>query len=135
MKGKLKQYLPGITVFLFCNILFFTPGNDLPKVGDWFGEFSFDKVIHTCFFALMNFLFIFPVLKGSFLQKRSIILYITLAFCLWGVAVEFIQQNFIPGRSFSVVDMIADAAGALIAYVFVLLFFRRHLARPGTSEL
>ena len=125
MKGNLKQYLPGILAFCFCNVLFFTPGNDLPKVGDWFGELSFDKVIHTCFFAVMTFLFIFPVIKSDSQRKRSIILYITLAFCLWGVAVEFIQQNFIPGRSFSIVDMIADVAGALFAYFIVKLFFRK----------
>lgn len=130
-----KRYLPAIIVFILCNISFFTPGYDLPQVGDWFGDFSVDKLIHTGFFGLMSLLFMYAAAKNkTTLQARNkAYLGIALIFCGWGVAVEFIQLWFIPGRSFSVMDMLADALGAVLAYFFARIIFNRKIAPVNLS--
>ncbi len=37
----------------------------------------------------------------------------------YGIAIEFIQGAFIPMRSFSLADMVADALGSVVGGVFV----------------
>lgn len=127
--GKWKVYLPAIIVFFLCNISFFTPGYDLPEVGDWFGELSVDKLIHTAFFALMSFLFMYGAARtrsDPAIRNKAFTL-IAIIFCGWGIAVELIQRWFIPGRSFSVMDMIADAAGAILALIFATFILKRKI--------
>jgi len=37
---------------------------------------------------------------------------------VWGLATEFIQKFFIPGRAFDLLDWLADSVGAVLVYVF-----------------
>ena len=37
---------------------------------------------------------------------------------VYGIAMEFVQQNFIPNRSFDVGDIIADGVGCVIGFLF-----------------
>jgi VanZ family protein len=34
---------------------------------------------------------------------------------IWGLATEFIQKYFVPGRSFDLLDFAADSTGAFLA--------------------
>lgn len=47
---------------------------------------------------------------------------------VYGVLDE-IHQRFVPGRSFDVYDMIADAAGGLTFLIVFELFRRKHLLK------
>jgi hypothetical protein len=87
-----KKFIPGITWFLVVMVLLFTPGNDLPEVGDWFARINFDKFIHMGVFGLLTFLFMFPI--------------------------GLVQKYFIPGRSFDLLDWAADSIGAAVAWLF-----------------
>jgi VanZ family protein len=115
-----KKFLPGIAWFLVVMVLLFTPGNDLPDVGDWFGRINFDKGIHIGVFTLMGYLFMMPIGKSSFDKKLKIQYFLKIAICisLWGITSEFIQKYFIPGRSFDLIDWTVDSIGGFVAYFY-----------------
>ena len=109
-----------ILSFVVCNTLFFTPGKELPDVGNWFGEFSFDKLLHTAIFCGMCFLFLAHAVlfyANEAAKKRVVLL--TILFLLWAVATELIQSFLIEGRTGSLMDVFADAVGVLLAFVLV----------------
>ncbi len=117
-----KKWLIALAIisFVACNSLFFTPGKELPKVGDWFGEFSVDKLIHTALFCGMCFLFLAIVTiynDGEDIKKKQGV--IALLFLLWAFATELIQLYLIDGRTGSVMDVLADAAGVFLAFLLV----------------
>ncbi|MBS1757695.1 MAG: VanZ family protein [Bacteroidetes bacterium] len=113
----IKKFIPGIAWFFVVMVLLFTPGNDLPEVGDWFTRIDFDKFIHMGVFALLAFLFMFPIGKSELNNKAKAqyFIKITLCACLWGITSEFIQEYFIPGRTYDILDWSADSIGAIIA--------------------
>lgn len=44
-------------------------------------------------------------------------------FLAYGVSIEFIQKDFIPNRSFDAIDIISDAIGIFIGYLFYRMKF------------
>jgi VanZ family protein len=40
-----------------------------------------------------------------------------LAFLVYGIAIEFIQRNFVPHRSFDFFDIVADAVGCVVGFI------------------
>lgn len=117
-----KKWLTALAIisFVACNSLFFTPGKELPEVGDWFGEFSIDKLIHTAIFFGMCFLFLAIVTiyndKQNIKKKQGMIV---LLFSIWAIATELIQLFLIEGRTGSVIDVLADTVGVLLALLLV----------------
>ncbi|MEO6538872.1 MAG: VanZ family protein [Ferruginibacter sp.] len=112
-----KKFLPGIAWFFVVMLLLFTPGNDLPELGSWFSQLNFDKLIHIGVFGLMAYLFMLPIGKSPLPgpTKAAYFLKIFIACCIWGITSELIQKYFIPGRSFSLLDWIADSIGGFLA--------------------
>ncbi len=79
------------------------PSSELPEV-----DMS-DKTEHLlAFFALM-------VLAGLAYRDRLLLPVLAAWLVAYGIAIECVQF-FIPSRSFSVLDMVADAAGVLPAW-------------------
>ncbi|NVJ49630.1 MAG: VanZ family protein [Gammaproteobacteria bacterium] len=76
-----------------------------------------DKVFHFIAFSGVTFL-----LMSAFLSMRR--LWIGSGMLLIGFAIEVIQHQ-IPGRSFSLLDFLADACGV---FIVLLLFHKRHKA-------
>ncbi|MEO5944828.1 MAG: VanZ family protein [Ferruginibacter sp.] len=115
-----KKFIPGVAWFLLVMVLLFTPGYDLPPVGDWFSRINFDKVIHIGVFGLLAFLFMFPIGRSELTRtkKAHYFLKIALCACLWGITSELVQKYFIPGRSFDLLDWAADSIGGLLALLF-----------------
>ena len=90
-------------VWCASTILMLLPAQDLPKVNIW------DKAEHAgTFFALMVLAWLGYYQKHS--PQRLALLLIA-----YGIAIECIQF-FIPSRSFSVLDMVADTTGVLPAW-------------------
>ena len=116
-KLGIKKFIPGIAWFFVVMVLLFTPGYDLPDLGSWFSQINFDKVIHMGVFGLMGYLFMRPIGKSNFLKKTKAqyFLKIALCACIWGITTELVQRYFIPGRSFSIMDWVADSIGGLFA--------------------
>jgi VanZ like family len=119
------KFIPGIAWFFIVLILMCLPGDDLPKIDNWFHMIYGDKWIHMGVFGLLAFLFMYPVSKtpAGLKKKGSIFLWIMVAGSVYGISTELIQKYFIPGRSFDLLDWAADSLGALIAYVFCRIKF------------
>jgi VanZ family protein len=112
-----KKFLPGIAWFFMLSVLVFLPGNDVPKV-KWLDIPNFDKLVHIGLFGGLTFLFCWPFFKTTLPIKKKInyFLFISFTAIFWGIAVEFIQKYYVPGRSFDLLDWAADSIGVVIAF-------------------
>ena len=127
MKVRITSFWPAIGMFVLATVLFCIPGNELPDE-DWLGEISADKIVHIGLFATLVILWGLPFVSRSVDSRslrRTLAIIVILAVA-YGIAIEFIQGAFIPMRSFSLADMIADALGSVIGGAFVN---RRAVAR------
>ena len=92
------------------------PGKDLPKE-DFLSVIYFDKWVHAGLFGGLVFLFSYPF-RNSIHYKSSFYVSIAMASIIYGVAMEFAQRYLTADRDFDVNDMMADAAGAVLGYLF-----------------
>lgn len=131
MRLNLKSFWPGILWFLLSCVAFFIPGAALPD-NDWFGKIELDKIIHIGLFAVMVLLWCLPLFQKPAFASRLPSLLIAIPFVFFGysILVEFIQHFFIPGRSFDLVDIVADALGCIVGFIFVKRYQR---SRPDVQ--
>ncbi|MEO6037364.1 MAG: VanZ family protein [Saprospiraceae bacterium] len=115
---KLIKFIPGIAWFFVVLILLCMPAQDIPT-SNWFDKIYFDKWVHAGIFGLLALLFMLPValspMESS--EKMQFFVRVAIATSLWGIATEFVQKFWIPGRSFDLFDWAADSLGAIIAFV------------------
>lgn len=87
-----------------------------------------DKGVHVILYAGLGVLML-RAIAGGLLRRvswRALILAVVLA-AAYGVTDE-IHQRFVPGRSYDVADMAADAVGASAAGIAITLWSRmRHV--------
>lgn len=118
-ESTIKKFIPGIAWFFLVLVLICLPGSNIPTVETWLNDIYFDKWVHAGMFAILTFLFIYPV-SGltalSWQQKKRTALKIAIAACVWALATEFIQKFFIPERDFDIFDWGADSLGIIVAY-------------------
>ena len=123
MTNSFKTLAWVIFEFVLIFILLSMPGSDIQST-DWISiilhlPFA-DKVIHMGLFgslALSIFFHFEQYSNTSFRSTRTKAL--TLILCiLYGIGMEFYQKYFVPSRSLDVIDMLADAMGALVALPF-----------------
>jgi hypothetical protein len=60
---SVKKFIPGIAWFFVILVLICLPGSKIPTVETWLNDIYFDKWVHTGLFAVLVFLFIYPVSK------------------------------------------------------------------------
>jgi hypothetical protein len=122
-RSPVKKFIPGIVWFFLLLALICLPGSKIPEVETWLHDIYFDKWVHTGLFAVLVFLFIYPVSKLALTvkAKKNWAVKIAIATCVWGLTTEFIQKNFIPDRSFDIIDWCADSFGVLLAYTWCRL--------------
>jgi glycopeptide antibiotics resistance protein len=120
MRITIKSFWPAIVWLILSSIAFCLPGKALPQ-NDWFAIIQLDKWIHVGLFSVMIFLWCLPLLhKPSIhLPISKLLIWITIAFFCYGIAMEFIQHFFVSNRSFDIGDIAADAIGCLIGFLFV----------------
>jgi len=121
-----KQFIPAIAWFIISLILLCLPGSTIPKY-PWLALIHADKWIHIGLFGVLCFLFSFPFRKSSLSngKKRKWFILITVLGILYGTAMEFVQENWIPNRSFEVLDIVADSTGCLLALFYSFRKFLR----------
>jgi VanZ family protein len=114
---RFKRFWPGISWFIVLMVLICTPGKNLPE-SKFLSEIFFDKIVHVGCFALLAWLFYYPIAKTGLPAsvKRHYLIKICLSTIIWGLATELIQRYFIPGRSFDLKDWLADSVGAVLAF-------------------
>ena len=117
---------------LFFKVLFFSPYAILCAVFFWVSSMSdpplpvdftweyVDKVLHFMGYLVMGITSAFAVYFTSNTDKSRQMLAALLMATSYGVIDEF-HQYFVPGRCFSVGDIMADTFGSLVG---VILYFK-----------
>ncbi|MDR1759550.1 MAG: VanZ family protein [Fibrobacter sp.] len=111
------RYLPSILIMAF---LFY--GSSKPGSGMTWLVPPYDKMLHGFIYACLGISYALWWKPAAWESKRILgIFWVTLICLIFGLSDEF-HQSFIPGRSASTDDLIADAVGGLVgALVFALL--------------
>ena len=114
-KVYLKPVFWGYTIFLLVVTLMPT---DLIQSQEesWFKNFSFkhgDKVIHFTLFFIFTVLLHFT----TYFKRKTFLLGIPI---LFGIGIEIIQYLMGMGRTFDILDIIANSLGVLLAYRLVV---------------
>ncbi|GAB2837544.1 VanZ family protein [Ferruginibacter profundus] len=129
----IKKFIPGIAWFFLVLTLVCIPGEDLPKADNWMIAIDYDKLIHVGIFAVLAFLFMYPIGKSAAFSKKDkwhYFIKIALVTVVWGYTTEVIQKFFIPGRSYDLTDWLADSIGGLVALLVCKRYF---LKTPKTG--
>lgn len=101
------------------------PADDLPRP-TFFGE---DKLVHLAIYSVLGSLAARAGTRARLGRRAALLLAGCLAFALFD---EWYQQ-FTPGRSSDLLDVLADALGASAGFLLVLRYHRvRHVPRHST---
>lgn len=119
-KLRVRTFWPALVWSIIATALFCMPGEEFPEAG-WLDLLHIDKLIHIAFFVLFMLLWCLPLESRIHDENQRALRYIWigLTFVVYGVAIEFVQKNFIPHRSFDFFDIVADAIGCIIGWVIV----------------
>jgi VanZ family protein len=117
-------FLPPFLFLVVSIVLLTLPGNDLPTTGFFTEIPQFDKLVHIGMFGLLVYLFGVAFQK-TLKKDRIFLLWVAVLGILYGVAMEFVQKYWVASRSFDLKDIVADTVGCLVAYVCLLLRFRK----------
>lgn len=117
---------PALVWLLIVLVLTLIPGPAIPDVGF---SFRIDKIVHFFLFGIQMVLSAYALEKHTLLKgapARPILVSAIFSIAA-GIGIEFLQR-FVPGRSFSVLDMVANTIGVGIGYyVFRYLKKRNRL--------
>ncbi|MFD1514610.1 VanZ family protein [Halomarina rubra] len=105
-----------------------TPSFDPP------GPFGVDKWVHAGSYAALALVATYALAAWTDVTRWGTLLAVVAVVALYGVGIEVVQAT-IPARSFDLVDMAANATGALLAAAGWSLFAPRTAgASPGVSD-
>lgn len=131
MKLLLKKYWKTIFWCLIMSYLLFTPGSSLPKTGISIPHF--DKIVHATMFAILVFLFQLDSYSTPKAKLKVVLLIITVL--LFGCLSEYIQFMYIPGRSGTYQDLVADVIGVAIGLLLFKLAGKKVQKLPLVRKL
>lgn len=114
---RILFFIPAIGWIILCTILLTLPGSSFPKE-DWLDKIWFDKWVHIGLFAAIVVTWCWGVFKNGSENPAKHFLQITLLAIIYGIAMEFVQKYLVVNRSFDMADIIADAVGAYVGYLF-----------------
>lgn len=118
---KISRFLPAVSWFILSFILLTLPGSTVPRY-PWLAAIQADKWVHIGLLGMLCLLSMLPFRVSSYhnQQRKKWFLFITLGGVLFGILMEFVQENWIINRSFEYGDILADTAGCLLAYYISL---------------
>lgn len=126
LKKSARGLLPAISWLVIVTFLFCTSGTKFPKI-DWQDKILLDKWIHLfLFFILVVVWCRVYYFKDDVTTLRKIFIIVTILSIIYGVAVEFVQELFIPFRSFDPGDIIADTIGSLAGFLMAVRLYIRN---------
>jgi len=126
----LLVYVPLILYWILLLIATSLPSKDLPSIGvydkfEHFGAFFGLSVLLSLTFMYQNK---YPLLKKYFWLSAFLFI------CFYGFLDE-IHQLFIPGRECDILDWTADAIGAFIGVMLVLLLLKLFKYKAGLLKI
>lgn len=125
-KVSFKKFIPAIIWFGIVLVLIWIPGHDLPH-SEFLFKIDFDKFVHVGIFGLLAVLFSWPFYNTSLPKRKKIIYFLVIAILTsaFGYCTELIQKYWAEGRSYDLMDWLADTGGALCAFIFCTKIFTR----------
>lgn len=122
----IRYYLPAMGWIILILFLCTMPGSAIPKVS-FLDKLHADKIVHFFLFGGTVILLAY----GYFKQKGHLsvpgLFSIAFVVTLYGLAIEFIQKYLVPNRSFELMDVLADGAGALMGALIFRWIGKRFL--------
>jgi len=114
-----RYWLPVVAYLAIIQVLGMQKNLQVPMI-----IFNADKAVHTIEYGTLGFLLAraFRATLGGFEPLRTALLAAGIGVCV-GAADEIIQK-FVPGRTSSVNDLLADATGLVLAQFIFLLVAR-----------
>jgi VanZ family protein len=114
------KFLP-LSWTIFTILLLCLPGSMVPGTGI-FSIKNLDKIAHVILFGVNVLLWgwHYATTGSTNGRLRLISLSATVSMVILGVVMEYVQLYFIPNRSFDVWDIAADAAGSVLAGLWLL---------------
>jgi len=118
MKNSNLYFAVAISWFLLVSFLLCLPGTEFPKI-TWLTRIWIDKWIHIFIFFVLVIAWCSAFREKVQLRKsKKVFLQIAVLCLLYGIAMEMVQQFFIPFRGFEFGDIVADGLGCLGGFVF-----------------
>ena len=118
MKPRIIAFVPAAVWLIISIILLTLPGSDIPQ-SSFFEIVYFDKWVHIGMFALLMLLWCFPFLKKE-IRVSNVFVIIGLSVIAYGILMEFVQKYFTTDRSFDITDIMADSAGVIIVWFWLI---------------
>lgn len=120
MKNLFTGMKPALAWLAFSFILLTIPGSNLPEEASFLFKIPyFDKWVHAGMFAILVWLFCWGYYQKKYANKklRKIFFFIMLMSALYGIAMEFVQREFVANRTYDTMDIAADLTGAFLGFL------------------
>ena len=114
MSGRSRVVLRFGTLVAYSALIFYLSAQS--DLGDGASFLDFpgrDKVVHVIIYAIWGWIFSWALTGARPIRPASAVVIATILGTLYGVTDE-IHQAYVPGRTSSIYDLAADAAGALL---------------------
>lgn len=121
---KQKKILSWLYVILWCGIIFLfssIPNLRIEELGFW--DFILRKIFHITEYAVLSILLVNALFVSVGFKKSNIYLLSFVLGVLYAISDE-IHQYFVPGRFFSIVDILIDSIGVTVGIVLWDRFLR-----------
>jgi len=119
-------FLPALVWLVVVTTLLSLPGTAFPT-RNWFSFLWVDKWVHIGLFATLVALICYGLTAKA--RPRNQMLRLFLIVCVgctcYGILLEFVQDAFIPRRTFDVWDIAANTAGSISGLLVATRFFLR----------
>lgn len=128
MKKTSWLHIPALFFLALSIYLLTIPGNDLPEVGLFDSIPLFDKWVHMGMFSILVFLFALAFQKRIQIRPFTLPLIALLALA-YGIAMEYVQRDWVANRSFDITDILADGAGCLIGWFLASVVLKKKFSK------
>lgn len=129
MNRVFHHHLWGILWIALIVVLTALPGKLLPDIPTFMDLFEPDKLVHVFMFAILVILLLRGFARDSkavFLKEHALLIALNTGILL-GVATELMQKYYIPGRTGSIYDFIANTAGCFVGWLVFATWIRKRL--------
>lgn len=121
---RIKKILAWIYVFVWCAVIFFfssIPDLKIKELGFW--DFILRKIAHITEYAILSILLTNAFFSTTNLKEFRIYSLSFILSVVYAISDE-LHQYFVPGRCFSITDILIDGIGAIVGIVLWEKFFR-----------
>jgi len=127
----LKKFWPALIWSIVILLLTGLPGNDFPKITNFWGWLEPDKVVHLFIFGVLAFLILFGYREQYFKSKKRYLFGVVaiVITAIYGLITEVLQYYVFVGRDGNPFDFFADVTGAVMAWLLFYYLYRKKIRK------